>query len=633
MTPRRLVTALLVLLLAAACVADPAPSPAPAPSATLGAVPDGVDMTDTLVRTTLPRTDPFALTRAVRGRDGTPGPWQPVRSAPLGRKLGDSDDFYFYNERTRSTEKLTAVVRVLTDHAYWYVQTGLSLDPGKLTQVALEFDGKTYPNVRRLYGEEWTPGIDGDPRISILLARIPDVGGYFSGSDELPRWVNPYSNEREMIYINVDGAPVGSTYLASTLAHEFAHMVEYNKRTSSAGWFNEALAQLAEHWNGATPTGTITQYLREPDTQLTTWGETAAESGPNYGHSFLFFAYLAERFGGPELIRTLMERGLHAPADLDAVLRQRGSSVEDAYVDFVATVALAGQAAAPAPYRFTAVRLPQQRLATQRLEANGDARQFSVHQYAARYFELPAGKLSIELRGVPRVRLLPTDPRSGKWLWWSNRGDSVDTTLTRTLDLTRVERATLTYWAWYDIEDGFDYAYVLASVDGGKTWKPLRSTSSRDTDPNGLNLGNGMTGRSGGGKEPRWVEERVDLTPFARTQIQLRFEYVTDQAVSKDGFAIDDLAVPEVGWSDDAESDGDWVPRGFVRSSNVVRERFAAQVLSFGETPAVTRARGGADGTLRLEVDLPERGGLLAVTAFAEQTAQPGAFEVKVTSR
>ncbi len=623
---------LFAVLVAASCL--PTATPTPSASATLAAVPQGVDMSPELLRTALPANDPFALTRQLRGRDGTPGPWQPARATPLDRQVGDRDDFFFYNERTRMNESVTAVVRQRTDHAYWYVQAGISVDPAKLAQTALEFEGKIYPTDHRLYGEEWIPGIDADPRLTILLARMPDVGGYFSAADEIPKWVNPFSNEREMIYVNVDGAPVGTPFLSSTLAHELAHMIEFAKRTPSAVWFNEAQAQLAELGNGLPPTGTVIQFLREPDTQLTDWHETAAQSGPNYGHAFLFFDYLSERFGGPELIRALMDRGVMTPADLDAALRERGASgLEDAYLDFVAAVGLAEQPVPPAPYRFMQVRITNAvRVPRDRLDA-GEARRSSVHQYAARFFDLPAGKLSLDLRGSTQVRLLPTDPHSGKWLWWSNRGDSADTRLTRTVDLRGVDRATLTYWAWFDVEDSFDYAYVVASADGGRTWKTLRSSSSTDKDPNGTNLGYGMTGRSGGGASARWVEESVDLTPFARKEVQLRFEYVTDQALSKDGFAVDDLAIPEIAWKDDAESRGDWTTAGFVRSSNLVRERFAAQALTFGDPPTVTRARTGDDGALHLDVEVPERGGVLAVTAFAVHTTLAGTFEVTVTRR
>src|SRR5947209_18084687 len=42
--------------------------------------------------------------------------------------------------------------------------------------------------------------------------------------------------------------------------------------------------------------------------------------------------------------------------------------------------------------------------------------------------------------------------------------------------------------------------------------------------------------------------------------------YVTDAALDFDGFAVDDIAIPEIGFTDDAEQDGGWTANGFLRS-------------------------------------------------------------------
>ena len=92
---------------------------------------------------------------------------------------------------------------MITDHAKWWVQSDVQFDLEKLRASAATFETRVYPTTRRLYGEEWTPGIDADPHINILLARTPGAAaGYFNSSDELPLWVNEFSSEREMVYIN-----------------------------------------------------------------------------------------------------------------------------------------------------------------------------------------------------------------------------------------------------------------------------------------------------------------------------------------------------------------------------------------------------------------------------------------------
>ena len=61
----------------------------------------------------------------------------------------------------------------------------------------------------------------------------------------------------------------------------------------------------------------------------------------------------------------------------------------------------------------------------------------SVHQYAARYIELAprSGGVALDFEGATTARLVPLDAPGGTPFWWSNRGDLIDATLTRELDL------------------------------------------------------------------------------------------------------------------------------------------------------------------------------------------------------
>jgi hypothetical protein len=68
----------------------------------------------------------------------------------------------------------------------------------------------------------------------------------------------------------------------------------------------------------------------------------------------------------------------------------------------------------------------------------------------------------------------------------------------------------------------------------------------------------------------------------------LRFEYITDEGVNLEGFAIDDIAIPELGFVDDAEGDGLWRAEGFRRLTGPLPQRFAVQVIEMGETTSVT---------------------------------------------
>ena len=70
-----------------------------------------------------------------------------------------------------------------------------------------------------------------------------------------------------------------------------------------------------------------------------------------------------------------------------------------------------------------------------------------------------------------------------------------------------------------------------------------------------------------------------DLTPYAGREVLVRFEYVTDDAVNARGLCLDDFAIDEIGWADDAESDGGWEADGFARVNNLVPEEFLVQIV------------------------------------------------------
>src|SRR5260221_2108216 len=143
-----------------------------------------------------------------------------------------------------------------------------------------------------------------------------------------------------------------------------------------------------------------------------------------------------------------------------------------------------------------------------------------------------------------------------------------------------------------------------------------------------------MTGHSGGGTRPAWVKQTADLGAYAGKKVQLRFEYVTDGALNFNGVAIDDVAIPEIGFSDDAERDNGWVASGFIRSSNVVKQRYIVQVIRPGATPVVER-HVVQDGVLELDVDgsKDRRAPILAITAIAPRSTELASFTVSATAK
>jgi immune inhibitor A len=639
-----LLTAVLVF---GACIPQPTtPEPSPSsgasaspsasPSAAATVAPVASDMSATLLAKPLPEGDIFDLTRRMRGRDGQPAAeFQPARTTAPVEDVGKELPFWTYDFAAKKPTKITATLRVINDHAKWWVQNDVQFDLEQLRASAATFDTRIYPTTRRLYGEEWTPGIDADPHINILLARIPGAAaGYFNSSDELPLWVNEFSSEREMVYINSLAARPGTSYFSSVVAHELCHMIQYGKRKRSQVWFNEGQAQLCELANGF-PVSHAQTFLQLPDTQLNDWPELE-QSQAHYGLAYLFLEFARQQAGGDDLINAFMAHGIDTPADFDAVLRSRGQrGVEELFLDFVAANAFIGS---PAEARYSypsglAARTPAGATDQDRVTL-GNTLSATAHEYAARYVELPRAVMKVRFEGARETKLLPTSPHSGKTMWWSDRADGLDSTLTRTVDLRGATAPKLSYWTWYEIEKDYDYAYVAVSTDGGARWTTLAAPATTRDDPNGSNLGNGYTDNSGGGRTPAWIQQEVDLVPYAGKEIQLRFEYVTDGALNLHGMAIDDIAITGL-LSDDAESDNGWKAEGFVRSTNLVAQRFAVQLLRFTASGTSVERRTVDAGTLDLDVDTStdRRPPLLAVTGFAVRTTQPVPFSVSVERR
>jgi immune inhibitor A len=150
-------------------------------------------------------------------------------------------------------------------------------------------------------------------------------------------------------------------------------------------------------------------------------------------------------------------------------------------------------------------------------------------------------------------------PFAGSKFYYSGTADQMDTAMTKAFTLPA--GATLSAKARYNIEQDFDYAYLEASTDGGTTWTYVATNLSTTTDPNGQNLGQGITGVSASGD---WVDLTADLSAFSGP-VQLRFEYVTDPAQQGQpgaeqytpGFSLDEIAITGQA-ADGAETNTGW---------------------------------------------------------------------------
>jgi hypothetical protein len=557
----------------------PTPVPAPTAPAATGSSTGAPPVPPTYQPLpTPPNRDLYDLAR--RLQPGT-APAAGATPAPPARRVGDREVFWAMNLDTYTPFTVTAVLRFIGQHTLFYFDESISIDQTVIEQTARDFEQRVYPTIRRYFGNEPSPGLDGDPRLTILHAHIPGVAGYFSTADGYPRSINRYSNERTMFYVNIDALRPGTQSYLSVLAHEFTHAVQFNEHRADEGWIQEGLAELGSFLAGFDPRSAAV-FLADPDVQLNRWPEQPSAAGRNYGAAYLFLRYLFGRYGGFDRVIDYMRGGSRGLDGLNAYLRPFGVDFERVFLDWTVANLLGrrndvyGYPDFDGSIRLLTPLRP------------GETYSGRVNQLGAKYFEITApGDYRLVFSGAVEAAAVPTQPASGRYFWWGNRGDNIDSTLTREFDLTGLTRATLQFRAWYNLETNWDYAYVEASADGGQSWKVLSGRYSRTDDPFGHSFGPAYTGRSGQGPAPQWVEETVDLTPFAGRKVLIRFEQINDDAVNLEGFAVDDIRIPEAGFFDDAEEDRGWEARGFVRTDNRLVQRYGLRVVKFGRDVTV----------------------------------------------
>ncbi len=165
-------------------------------------------------------------------------------------------------------------------------------------------------------------------------------------------------------------------------------------------------------------------------------------------------------------------------------------------------------------------------------------------------------------------------PFAGENQWWSTKGDDLNTTMSRAVDLTGATTAALDLKARYAIEIDFDYLYVRASTDGGSTWQVLDGTVGGNPFPRDSDNQPALTGSSDG----EWVDMNVPLDAYAGQNVQLQFLYKTDGAWVEDGFFADEITISADGepvFTDGAETGANgWTLNGFRPAKAVETEQF-----------------------------------------------------------
>ncbi|MGB7606182.1 MAG: immune inhibitor A domain-containing protein [Lutisporaceae bacterium] len=174
---------------------------------------------------------------------------------------------------------------------------------------------------------------------------------------------------------------------------------------------------------------------------------------------------------------------------------------------------------------------------------------------------------------LPEKAHVLTTPISGEYAYWGGKGHdgaSILTNMTTNVDLTGNTAATFNFKTWYDIEAGWDYAYVEVREQGTEEWTCIEGniTTTDGVEGRDVIVPFGITGAS-----VEWVDANFDLSAFAGKNIEIKIEYATDAYSFGAGIYVDDIQVIADGnvvVADNVEGESIFTLNGFEKNTGTV---------------------------------------------------------------
>lgn len=161
-------------------------------------------------------------------------------------QIGQERSFWITFPTPLGNQNRLCVCRAVGQHCYVYIdKSDDSYYQNRdvyASSMADYFDSTVYPSVRNYVGYEWNPGIDGDPKVYIVLSANIE-NSYFSFADEYKQDQLPTSeksNQHEVFYIDPimfvgqgEKADSQLSVMQAVAGHEFTHMVRFNAKSIS----------------------------------------------------------------------------------------------------------------------------------------------------------------------------------------------------------------------------------------------------------------------------------------------------------------------------------------------------------------------------------------------------------------
>ena len=442
-----------------------------------------------------------------------------------------------------------------------------------------------------------------------------------------------------------------ATLYEGVVAHELEHLLHNYSDPGELSWVDEGLADFAVFLNGFDVGGSHLTFHQVfyADTSLTRWGGGLQ----NYGAAYTFFQYLWEQAGGngdgtytPDLaydgaggdllIKLIFEEqadGMNGVQNaINTFNAQTGAglrSAEELFQDWAVAVYLDDENSERfdikavdfgdpaftswtidiADELFWGGRGTNQgaQPAPKWEKRNGQvptAVPFGMH---VERFRNPGPTVEVTLDGEDVTQIAP---HTGDTHWYAGYESQADNILDASVG---VAVTSLDFWTWHFIEEGWDYGFVEALVNGQWVTVPLVDDAGNvvttNDDPHGNNTeGNGITGTSGGEyfvDEPVYVHYTAQL-PVGATDI--RFRYSTDAAYLDTGWFIDDVQVNGAA-AELSSPSGEWIQTTGIQDNNWTLQVVATCDLTPGVDSAYEITDDAGNYVYRVEGDLITQGG------------------------
>jgi hypothetical protein len=489
----------------------------------------------------------------------------------------------------------------------------------QLLELINEFDSNIWATCKDYFGNyNDRPGPEDDHKINILIFNIRD--GLFWDPLTAPYFIEGYywgyiaqTYVANVIHIDTyqwfrrqgptpsGAAPYVVTYppalcrpyeYEGTFAHEYQHLIHRDLDNFELSWVTEGCSGLAQVICGyGFPIGHIQSYLDEWwQTSLVLWQGNLAD----YGATFLFTYYMKEQYGS-QFIHDVANNPLHGIAGYNHVLSDYSATknFDQIFQDW----ALANYLDGAGIYGYVGLDIPsantggysiQNRMAfwekeyakrfgyfnwSPQLEGNlqvgwpypyGTTLPYTVNY--VQFLQLGDHALYVAFNGADSAGVAPHSPTHE---WYSDGTAYSWFRLKHTFAIPSTG-ANLKFWSNYGIEENWDYGYVEVHDLNTDEWYTLAGLKTVSTLPNpqdnpytpptneptaylAAGRWNAFTGSSD------WYQEQMVLTPFAGHNVELYFTYWTDPYTQEKGWYIDDIEIPEIGFTDNVEAgQGAW---------------------------------------------------------------------------